>query len=217
MPTQRRTDAGQRGAVLLLALGLIALLLVVGTAILRIAGKDRMEAARLGTKERAVLCAEAGLQYGRRFFGTTYETTHNWNDYLDETSASYVAGYRFDPRAPLSDAANVASRPLETRGKSDGADFDAGADLDQDGSPDFWVSIRDDDDERPGGILDNPRRDNNERVILRSECTSIVYDGIGGRQHAVVESIFAHVQGASGYGNAQITSNSPDIVGQGTN
>jgi hypothetical protein len=217
MPVKGRTHAGERGAVLLLALALIAVLLVVGTAILRIAGKDRMAAARLGTKERAMLCAEAGLQYGRRLFGTSYEATHNWNDYLDETSPSYVAGYRFDPRAPLGDAANVSNRPLEARGKSDGATFDPGADLDQDGNPDFWVSIRDDDDERPGGIDDDPRRDNNERVILRSECTSLVYDGLGGRQHAVVESIFAHVQGASGYGNAQITSNSPDIVGQGTN
>jgi hypothetical protein len=105
---------------------------------------------------------------------------------------------------------------METRGMSDGATFDPGADLDQDGDPDFWVSIRDDDDERAGGIGDDPRRDNNERVVLRSECTSMVYEGLGGRRFAVVEAMFSHVQGASGYGNAQITSNSPDVVGQGS-
>lgn len=206
---------GERGAVLLLALALIALLLVIGTAILRIAGDDRIAAARLGAKERALLCAEAGLQYGRRYFGASYEATHNWNDYLDEGSATYLPGFRFD-EVGLGDDPDVDDRPPETRGMSDGVTLDPGADLDQDGDPDFWVSIRDDDDERSGGIGDDPRRDNNERVILRSECTSMVYEGLGGRQFAVVEAIFSHVQGASGYGNAQITSNSPDVVGQGS-
>jgi hypothetical protein len=210
VPPHRR---GERGAALILAIMLVGVLLLVGVAVLRVAGADRIEAAKLGSRERAQLCAEAGLQYGRRLFGRSYEATHNWNDYLDETSATYVAGYRFDPR--LDDERDLADRPVEARGKSDGVAFDAGADLDDDGEPDFWVSIRDDDDElSAGAATNNSKRDNNESVILRSECTSLVYEGPGGRQHAVVEAVFTHVQGASGYGNAQITSNSPDVVGQ---
>jgi hypothetical protein len=202
---------GERGAALPLAFILALMLAVLGIALLRLTGQDRVDAAKMGTKERAQMCADAGLQYGRRFFGLRYEATHNWNDYLDGTAA----GYRYDPDH-LQDTADAESRPPETRGKSDGANLDAGADVDDDGEPDFWVSIRDDDDEQPLGGPDTRTRDNNETVILRSECTntSLVYRVGGEEVRAVVESVFTHVQGASGYGNAQITSNSPDVVGE---
>jgi hypothetical protein len=167
----------------------------------------------MGVKARGQLCAEACLQYGRRFFGRDYETTHNWNDYLDLSTT----GYRYDPSLATPDEPGISDRPTQTRGQSDGTNFDAGADLDGDGNADFWVSIRDDDDERPLGATDNRTRDNNETVILRSECTNDAWaQEVGGqRSHAVIETVLTHVQGASGYGNAQITSNSPDIVGVG--
>ncbi len=203
-----RSRAGERGAVLLLAVVLIAVLLVIGVAVLRIAGGDRVDAAQQGAEIRARACAEAGLQYGRRFFGCKFESTHGWNDYLDDTSATYVAGYRYDPG--LGDEPGIDGRPAQARGKSNGTDFDAGADLNGDGNPDFWVSIRDDDDERSQGLGDNPRHDNNEKVILRSECTMLGYGERG--EHAVVEAVFTHVQSRSDYANAQITSNSPDVI-----
>jgi hypothetical protein len=207
--TSRRSE---RGSVLVIALVLVAVLLVAGIAIIRIAGNDRTDAAKMGGRERAQICAEAGLQYARRFFGQNYEGSHQWNDYLDLTTA----GYRYDPEHFPSDVPDLAHRPAQTRGKSDGATFDPGADLDGDGRPDFWVSIRDDDDEAPLGAADSRTRDNNETVILRSECTNEAwsYEEGGQRRHAIVEALLTHVQGASGYGNAQITSNSPDVVGQ---
>lgn len=200
--TSRRSE---RGAALVLALMLVALLLVLGVAMIRIAGNDRVDAARMGVRERAQICAEAGLQYGRRFFGQSYEATHNWNDYLDGTSA----GFAYDPDAVLEDL------PAQVFGKSDGTAFDPGADLDGDGQADFWVSMRDNDDERPLGGADAPTRDNDESVILRAECINPAWRFVDGGQErrAVIEAVFTHIQGASGYGNAQITSNSPDIVG----
>jgi hypothetical protein len=213
-PTRR----SERGVALILALALVAILLVVGVAIIRVAGNDRIDAAKVGVQARAQLCAEAGLQYGRRFYGSTYETRHNWNDYLADDS-----GYRYDPSLgdPHPTFAEIqASAAPQTLGKSDGSKFDDGADIDGDGQPDFWVSVRDDDDETPlGAAEEDRRRDNNETVILRSECINPALQWeVGGQlQHAVVEAVFTHVQGQSGYGNAQITSNSPDVVGMGGN
>ncbi len=204
--------SSQRGAVLLMAIILILAVSLIAALVIKYAGTDMTEAAQMGVKERGRICAEAGIQYGRRFFGSRYETSRNWNDYLDGTSPLF----RFDPDNSFKWSV-YASWPKATLGMSDGTSFDPGADLDNDGQPDFWVSIRDDDDERPLGIAaDDPTRDNNETVILRSECINDSWASeIGGvKQHAVIEAVLTHVQGGSGYGNAQITSNSPDIVGQ---
>lgn len=76
------------------------------------------------------------------------------------------------------------------------------------------MSIRDDDDEAPAGQVNNAARDNNEAVIVRSECTAFYYLEGSDERTAAVEGLLAHVQNASGYGNAQVTSNSPDVLGQ---
>ncbi len=205
---------GERGSALLLAIALILAITLIGAAIIRLAGRDRTEAAKLGTKDRGRICAEAGLQYGRRFFGMNYEASHNWNDYL--TDAAAARGFRFDPSLGDVEPADLSAFDLRVRGALDGATLEPGADLGSNG-PSFWVSIRDDDDERPLGAADDRRRDNNENVILRSECTNPNWAiEVGGRRTAaVVEAVLTHIQGASGYGNAQITSNSPDVVGFG--
>lgn len=208
MPRSAHARAGQHGSVLILAMFLVLLLAVVGVMVIRHAGNDHIAAAQMGSKERAFACAEAGLQYGRRFFGLRYEASHGWNDYLDGT----IAGYTYDPATY--DPANPpvpSGLPLRVRGASDGATFDPGADYD--GASQFWVSIRDDDDERPDGQVDDRTRDNNESVILRSECTAFFYLEGGREQTAALEVQLAHIQSASGYGNAQITSNSPDVLG----
>ena len=86
-----------------------------------------------------------------------------------------------------------------------------------DGGPgsDFWVSIRDDDDERPLGGTDNRARDNNEMVIIRSECMNdswaVVRGGVP--SHVILESTLVHIQGGSGYATSG-PSNAPDIVGR---
>jgi hypothetical protein len=203
-----------RGSALLFALALVLLLAVAGIALVNYAGNDRIDAAKLGVKDRGLACAEAGLQYARRFFGSRYETSNNWNDYL-KTPTAAVPGYRYDPSA--GDVyPDLSTVPPQTRGMSNGTSFDPGADLDGDGVPDFWVSVRDDDDERPLGIPANdPTRDNNETIIIRSECTNPQWAIVAGGQprNVVLEATLSHVQGSSGYGIASGGSNSPDLVG----
>jgi hypothetical protein len=206
--------APERGSVLLFAMAIILLLAVAGIALVRYAGGDRIAAAKLGTKDRGLACAEAGLQYARRFFGSSYTTSNNWNNYLAKPTAE-VPGFRFDESAGDT-RPSLDTVPPQTRGRSDGSTFDAGADLDGDGSPDFWVSVHDDDDERPLGATHDPARDNNETIIIRSECTNPAWAVIEGgtSKNVVLESTLSHVQGTSGYGIASGGSNSPDLVGR---
>src|SRR5690349_7530316 len=119
---------GERGAALIFAIALMAVLAVVGVAIIRLAGNDRIAAAKLGARERGLTCADAGIQYGRRFFGTRYEASHGWNDYLSKATP----GYRFDATLATPDArpSDLSALPLEARGASDGAHLDDGADVD---------------------------------------------------------------------------------------
>ncbi len=211
-----RRCPGQAGATLILAMFFVLLLAVVGVLVVRHAGRDRIKSAQLVSKERAFACAEAGLQYGRRFFGMNYEASHGWNDYLNGT----LPGYRYDSDATLdgsavTDAMITASTDQtagRTRGKFDGTTYDPGT-LDNNNNPMFWVSIHDDDDEPASGQTNDRTHDNNEAVIVRSQCTAFYYEE-GGDRTAVVEGLLIHVQNASGYGNAQVTSNSPDILGQ---
>jgi hypothetical protein len=195
----------ERGSILVLALFFVLLLAVIGLAIIKTTGRDRIRAAQAATRERAFACAEAGLQYGRRYFGRVYEATGGWNDYLSASTPGYVWN-------PGSAAPDLDDLPRQVLGKSDGTSWDDGVLVD--GSPQFWVSIRDDDDERPSGQADDPARDNNETVILRSECIAFYYTEGGRDMTAAVEGLLSHVQNASGYGNAQVTSNAPDVLGQ---
>jgi hypothetical protein len=200
-----------RGSALIFALAMVLVLSIAGIAIIRIAGTDRGDALAMGRRDRGLACAEAGLQYARRFFGSGYETSSGWNDYLSKT----VAGYRFDPANADLRPTDLATVPLQARGASDGVHLDTGTDLDGNGAPDFWVSIRDDDDERPFGLADNPARDNNERIVVRSECTNPAYASSQGGQpvNVVLESVLMHIQGSSGYGTAQGGANASDLVG----
>lgn len=193
---------GQRGSALLLAMALVLAIAVIGAAILKITGNDRILAGRLGLEDRGRACAEAGIQYGRRLFGSNYESSRGWNDYLGESTAAYAY-------VPLPNAApNLDAR--------ESAAPEVFGDADGDGTNDFWVSIRDDDDETPLGKTNDAERDNNEVVILRAECINPAWqvERGGTRNAAVIETVLAHIQGSSGYGNAQITSNSPDVVGE---
>lgn len=216
MPTRSRIVSSApepRGSALVFAMGLILLLAVAGVALVRYAGQDRIDAARFAGRDPGLACAEAGLQYARRFFGSRYATSGNWNDFL-VAPTSAAPGYRYDEAAG-DQKPSLEYVPVQTRGKSDGTSFDTGADLDGDGTADFWVSVRDDDDERPLGATDDPGRDNNETILIRSECTNPTFARtVGGMStNVVLESALSHVQGSSGYGIAAGGSNSPDLVG----
>jgi len=201
--------ARSTGSVLVFAIAIVLAMAVVGVLLIRLAGNDRIDAGMMGIKDRGLACAEAGLQYGRSFYGSTYETSNGWNNYLAQGS-----GYRYD--AAHGDARpELSTVPKQTLGYGNGTTLDPGADINGDGQPDFWVTIHDDDDERPVGLPDNPSRDNNEVVILRSECTNSSFaETVGGvPTNIVLEAVLAHVQGSSGYGIATRGSNAPDLVG----
>lgn len=191
------------GSALIFALCFVVVLAIAGIALINLAGGDRTAAAKLGGEDRGLSCAEAGLQYARRLFGTSYEKSHGWNDYLADGS-----GYRYDWTAPDRDAhpdlSATGSVAAETLGSFDG-----------DTQPDFWVSVRDDDDERPAGIAtDDWKHDNNEAIVIRSECINPRYAVLRGgvRTNVAVESTLIHIQSSSRYGLTG-PANAPDIVG----
>ncbi len=238
----RRRALRPAGSALIFALAIILALAVVGVALIRIAGGDRISAGQLGAKDRGLACAEAGLQYARRFYGSTYDTSNQWNTYLTRPTTG-TPSFRYDPNAndPTPDSKPDLSScrtspsscpvPIQALGYSDGnvQHLDPGADIDGDGVPDFWVSVHDDDDEQPIGHPNNPSHDNNETIIIRSECINpnfattvsgrLGLDGLDGgtgaskAQNAVIESVLLHVQGSSGYAAATSASNASDLVG----
>lgn len=203
-----------RGVSLLFAMALVLALAIIGVAVIGYAGRDRIAAAKMSVQERGIACADAGIQYGRRYFGCNYKTTNNWNDIL-----SGVAPGRYDPA--LNDAYPGSVSAIDRRLKGDSKNtgtLDPGTDLDGDGNPDFWVSIRDDDDERPLGADDNRRRDNNLAVRLRSECINPAWAAsVGGEPRtAVVEVLLVYVPGStSPYGKATSSSDFPEASASG--
>ncbi len=205
---------GARGVSLLFAMALVLALAVLGVALISYAGRDRIAAARMSVQERGLACAEAGVQYARRYFGCRYKTTNNWNDIL-----SKVAPGRYDPSLGDAYPSSVSAIPMVLKGSSGGTStLDPGTDLDGDGNPDFWVSIRDDDDERPLGAADNRQRDNNLAVILRSECINRGWAAIEGgvERNAVVEVLLVYVPGStSRYGKATSSSDFPEASASG--
>jgi hypothetical protein len=211
--TPGRRAALARGSALVLAMAIVLLLAVAGVAIVRYAGGDRVDAAKFGTRDRGLACAEAGLQYARRFFGSTYDTSNNWNNYLIKPTAA-VPGFRYDVNAGDPRPTDFTALPPQALGKSNGTTYDPGA-TDDNGNMLFWVSVRDDDDEAPLGAQNDPSRDNNELIIIRSECINPSYAIVEGgvSRNVVLEASLSHVQGSSGYGIAAGGSNSADLVG----
>lgn len=191
----------ERGVSLLIAMFLMLVIATVSAALIQYAGKDRVAAGRMSVQERGVACAEAGIQYGRRYFACNYKATNNWNSILDGT----VPG-RYDPAIDLYPD-TLGAIPGVLKG-----------DIDGDGVPDFWVSIRDDDDERPLGKPDDPRRDNNQVVYLRAECINpaFVIDAGGQRRTAVLEVMLAYVSNlVNPYGKATSASDFPEASAGG--
>jgi hypothetical protein len=230
-PDQRAVERGaivsnpratERGVAMIVAIFLVLVVAVVAAGginpipagVIKYAGRDRIAAARMSVKERGLACAEAGIQYGRRLFGCNYKTTGNWNDYL-----SGARGGRYDPTLGDVLPTDYSALPMELKGsRGNTTTLDTGTDLDGDGQPDFWVSIRDDDDERPEGAADNRTRDNNLMVYLRSECINPAFavEAGGVRQSAVIEVLLAYLPGStSPYGKATSSSDFPEASASG--
>jgi len=214
---------GQRGVTLVFAILIMLLVTVLSVAVINYAGRDRIAAARMSVQERGLACADAGIQYGRRYFGCNYKRSGNWNSILQKLSDNPG---RFDPSLGDTYPTSVAAIDRRLRGdRNNDGTLDDGTDLDGDGQPDFWVSIRDDDDERPlraagpGDDTANDRtRDNNLAVILRSECINPAWAvEIGGeRRTAVIEVLLVYLPNTiSPYGKATSSSDFPEASSTG--
>lgn len=183
-----RSGPAERGAALIFAMALIVVLLFAGVALIQYAGADRVVSARKSAEARSLSCAEAGIQLGRRSFGCRYKTSNNWNDLL------------------VYNAAVNANRTLTT-GNLDGT------------SPgqDYEVSVEDDDDETPMGQPDDPARDNNLTLIMRSRCINPAFaQQIADQPHGeVVEVRMVYIPGLSDHGAAPSGSNAMEAAAGG--
>ncbi|MBI5068455.1 MAG: hypothetical protein HZB56_09455 [Deltaproteobacteria bacterium] len=216
----RASRSSQRGVTLLFAILIMLMVTVLSVAIINYAGRDRIAAARMSVQERGLACAEAGLQYGRRYFGCNYKTTSGWNAILNGT----VPG-RYDPALGDAYPASLAAIDRRLRGdRNNDGTLDPGTDLNGDGQADFWVSIRDDDDERDGVAdpsavgADVRTRDNNLTVVLRSECINPAWtvEAGGQRRTVVLETLLVYMPNTNTpYGKATSSSDFPEASATG--
>lgn len=183
-----RTAGGARGAALLLAIILMAILAIVGTAILQSAGRDRIAAARLGAQGTALSCAESGLQFARRYYGCSYKTSNNWNDFLSGARPATATG-NLDGSTPGEDF-EISIR-----------DDDEPAEVDASGAA------------RPN----DPNRDNNMTVVVEARCIAPGYsvDENGQRATKVVRALLTYVPGLSDHGSAPSGSNANEAAAGG--
>lgn len=179
------TNANQRadrGASLILVMAVVAILAAVSAALIQYAGDDRVNSARRAQEARSLSCADVGIEVARRIVGCSYKETNNWNDYLKLNT-------------DLDPAANVTLITGTMNGESPGGDFE--------------VRVEDDRDEEPNGQPNNPERDNNLTLILRSRCTNpLLSSEIAGEKYgAVTEVRLVYIPGLSEHGSAPSGSN----------
>jgi hypothetical protein len=177
----------ERGAVLLLVIALVAILAAVSAALIKYAGQDRIISAQRSQEARSLTCAEAGLQFGRRRFGCAYQTSNNWNDFLIYNDAVTPKGNR-----------TVVTGNMD--GTSPGNDFE--------------VSVQDDDDETPEGLPNDPARDNNLTLLMRSRCINPQFASLSGDQQwgETVEVRLVYIPPGGGGGSSLGGSNQTGAV-----
>lgn len=142
----------QRGSAMMITMILVAALLG-GAAVLagmQIASTRSSDLTRLGTQ--STYCAEAGLALARPIVLANYS---QWQ--------SAIAAYAAAPTAPTEPAWLTAGI-----GASPGAGANAGHDLDGDTKGDFFVYLKDNDDELTG--TNDLSHDSDLKVFIVSRC-----------------------------------------------
>jgi hypothetical protein len=185
----QRTLAAARGAAMLLAIVLMAILAIIGAAVMQSAGRDRIAAAKLGAQGGALACAESGLQFGRRYFGCAYKTSDNWNDFLSGAREAKVTG--------------------DLDGKTPGKDFEVSIRDDDDEPAEL--------DENGVARNNDPNRDNNMTIVLESRCTAPGYapEENGQRVTKVIRALLTYVPGLSDVGAVTNSSNANEAAAGG--
>lgn len=186
----RASPRSARGASLLLVIAVVAVLAIVSAALIKYAGEDRVQSARRAQEARSLSCSDAGIQFGRRYFGCRYKTSNNWNDFIAWNDAVKPPGNR-----------TVLTGNID--GTSPGGDFE--------------VTVEDDRDEEPEGQPNDPARDNNLTVILRSRCINRQFASVAGGDDygAVTEVRLVYIPGLSDHGSAPSGSNAMEAAAGG--
>ncbi len=140
----------QRGSAMLITLVLVAAMLG-GAAVLagiQLASTRSSDLTRLGTQ--STYCAEAGLAIARPYVLANYTA---WAAALTLSGPLVTAG-------TVPDATSWPNALITV----------AGRDLDGDGVADFYVYIKDNDDEL-GAVPNNRAQDNDLKIFIVSRCT----------------------------------------------
>lgn len=99
----RPIRSAERGAILILVIVVVAILAAVSGALIGYAGQDRIQSAKTAQEARSLSCAEAGVQFGRRWFGCRYKTSDNWNAFLAGPGNRTVMTGNMDGTTPGTD------------------------------------------------------------------------------------------------------------------
>lgn len=201
-----------RGSALLTSLVLMAILLGVVSSLFVYVNYQRRRATSVSRAQTRSSCAQSGLQYARSYFGRNVNcggTCVGWGTYLSTPSV-------YNP-VPASWNTTAAALQASIRTSSfQSAHPELFTDLDNDGKPDVYIYVRDNEDEMLPASP-NPSRDNDQNVIIGSICISTTLvphrdDGSIDTDPLVVESLLSFNtpgtfyyaqagQGAAGDGN----------------
>jgi hypothetical protein len=191
----RNPSSARRGVALISALIVMAILLVSLSGLVYYANLARARAINVARDAQRMSCAEAGLQLAKSVYGrASWQTLQG---YLQNPAKYNAVGSTMSGPNP------APAKPLDPLWQA--ANPDVLADLDQDGLPDVYIYIRDDQDELAPN-LDNWLSDNNQKFIVGALCisTTMTPRGVGGRdrpaQHTLaLEALLSQNQASNAY------------------
>lgn len=191
-----------RGAALLTALLMVALLTAIVTGLMLYVHQQRLRSIAAARAMVRDSCAASGLQHARAYFAR-HQT--KWNDFLSKPQGAGAphpynpveASWNTTPADPKSKALQLAHPELF-------------ADLDGDGAQDVYLYVRDNPDEGlPAN--ENWERDNDQIVIVGAVCISETM--VPRRQDGKVDPTLIVVEGLLSYNLTDTSYTSQSLSG----
>lgn len=191
-----RTRTRPRGAALLTALLMVALLTAIVGALMLYVHQQRLRSIAAARAMVRDSCAASGLQHARAYFARLQP---KWNDFLAEPKVynPVKASWNTTPADPKSKALRGTNPKLFV-------------DLDGDGAQDVYLYIRDNPDEGlPAN--ENWERDNDQIVIVGAVCISETM--VPRRQDGKVDPMLVVVEGLLSYNLTDTSYTSQSLSG----
>jgi hypothetical protein len=164
--TMRTSRPADRGAALITAIGLVAILLGMVLGLMVYTGQVHRRGIRIGRSLHEQACAESGLQIARSYFSSKYTTSQAWNDFLSHPEIYNPIGWPGGAHSIPKASPNASTAEVKAAADLRKNHPELFADLDGDGDPDVYIYIRDDDDDG------NPTVDSNRQAYLGAVCIS---------------------------------------------